>query len=346
MLQRQAFFAASMRVLFGALALATFPSVFPRLTGFRWLLIAYTALAAVAMLLVWFDFGGRFRAYLLGIIDVILLTVLLYLVGPSTSVLVSAYFMLAILNALVVSAGFGLFMAAAGSLTYGVIAIADAARLPLLGLPPERWASEPPWAPADAFFSWIFLSAMLGGSTLVVATLVRRVEEHEARLQELSTHDPLTGLFNRRHLMDTLDRELARVRRGSDLSVLLLDLDGFKRINDMHGHERGDRLLEELAGVLDDGTRETDVPGRWGGDEFVVLLPDTRRDEAQRVASRLAERIRDVGERFDSQCPVTASVGLAKARLDDTPNTLLDRADAHAYQAKEAGGDRVVVARA
>ncbi|MFW6087430.1 MAG: GGDEF domain-containing protein, partial [Myxococcota bacterium] len=123
-------------------------------------------------------------------------------------------------------------------------------------------------------------------------------------------------------------------------------LDGFKRINDTHGHERGDRLLEELAGVLDDGTRETDVPGRWGGDEFVVLLPDTRPDEAQRVASRLAEHIRDVGERFDSQRTVTASVGLAKARLDDTPNTLLDRADAHAYQAKEAGGDRVVVAHA
>lgn len=343
-LQRQAFFASSMRLLFGILALTTFPSVFPRLTSFRTALIGYTALAAVSMVLVKLDIGGRLRAYLLGIIDLSLLSTLLYTVGPASSVMVAAYFLLAILNALVVSPGFGLTLAVGGSLSYGVILIAEVLRVPLLGSTPERWALEAPVSTGHALFAWIFVSFMLGGSTLVVANLVRRLERDEARLQELSQHDPLTGLFNRRHLLDCLGRELARVQRGHPLTVLMLDLDGFKRINDNHGHAIGDQLLEELADALRKTTRATDVPGRWGGDEFVVLLPDTTIDEAQRVAARLTEQIRLVGERFDRQRAVTASVGLADARAGEGAASVLSRADDQAYASKQAGGDRVSMA--
>ncbi|MFW6051616.1 MAG: diguanylate cyclase domain-containing protein [Myxococcota bacterium] len=339
-LQRQAFFAASMRLLFGVLALASFPAVFPDLLAFRWLLVAYTSFSAAAMVLVYFEVGGRFRPYALGVIDVALLTVLLFLVGPS-SVLVSAYFLLAILNALVVSAGYGVFLALAGSVSYALVLVVELARLPLLGNAPARWLEEPVLSIGHASFAWAFVTVMLSGSTAVVANLVRRLEEDEARLQELIIQDPLTGLFNRRHIMDTLDRELARVRRGHPLSVLMMDLDGFKRINDTHGHEQGDRLLEQLAAALESVTRATDIPGRWGGDEFVVLLPDTRADEAERVASRLAERIREIGEQFDPERVVTASIGIAGAGPEDTPNGLLHRADRRAYQAKQAGGDRV-----
>lgn len=343
-LQRQAFFAASMRVLFGVLALSTFHDVFPQLEDYRWLLLGYTGMALVAMVLVWFNVGGRFRAYLLGIIDMLLLSLLIHLVGPSHSVLVSAYFLLAILNALVVSAGFGLFMAIAGSATYGFMLLIDMLRYPIGLPPPDRWVTEAPLSSGAAFFAWMFVSVMLGGSTLVVANLVRRVEEDEARLQRLSKHDPLTGLFNRRHLLECLDRELARVKRGRSLATLMIDLDRFKRINDTYGHAQGDRLLKRLADTLRESTRETDVPGRWGGDEFVVLLPDTEADEAQRVAARLTERIRATSEQFDAEAVVTASIGLSTAQPSDGPNAIIDRADARAYDAKQQGGDRVVVA--
>lgn len=344
MLQRSAFFAASLRLVFGAMALVMFPGVFPGMADIRGVLLVYIALAVVGQVAVYFDFGGRTRPILLGVVDVTLLSFLLFALGPSAMALVAAYFMLALLNALVVTPGFGAFMAAASSILLGVVLWAESFQWPLLGLQPSHWQTSGPLHPGIALFSWVFVSVMLGGATMVVVNLARRVERHERRLQELSQHDPLTGLFNRRHLSTALERELARAQRGNPLSILMLDLDNFKRINDTRGHAEGDRMLLELADVLRTSTRTVDVPGRWGGDEFVILLPDTTSDEASMVAARLAEQIRLVGEAFDPEHPVTASVGLAQAEPEDTPHTLLARADTRAYAAKRSGGDRVSLA--
>jgi diguanylate cyclase (GGDEF)-like protein len=340
MMQRSAFFAASLRLVFGV-GLLMFPAVFPELRELRGVLLGYVALAAVAQILVHFRIGGRARPILLGVIDVTLLSFLMYGLGPSAMALAAAYFMLAVLNTLVVSAGFGLFMAVAGSVLFGVVMLAETMRWTFFGMTPDHWAKQGSLSAGLSFFSWVFVSVMLIGATMVVVNLVRRVDRNERALQQLSQHDPLTGLFNRRYLSAALERELARAQRGNPLSILMIDLDGFKHINDTRGHVAGDHLLEALADVLRTATRTVDVPGRWGGDEFVVLLPDTTADEATMVAARLAEQIRLVGERFDADHPVTASVGLAQAEPGDTPHNILARADARAYDAKRAGGDRV-----
>jgi diguanylate cyclase (GGDEF)-like protein len=342
MLQRSAFFAASMRLVVGVLMLLTFSRVYPDLDSVRGVMLGYVGLAVVAQVLVYFQIGGMVRPVVLGIIDVTVVTVLLHLAGP-TEVIISAYYLIAILNALVVTPAFGMTMAGAASMLYGFIMAAEAARWPPLWVLPERWQGTAPMPNNEAFFSWVFVSVTLAAATLVVVRLVRRIEGHEQHLQSLSQHDALTGLFNRRHLLTVLERELARVQRGQPLSLVMLDLDGFKRINDVHGHERGDALLLQLSEVLRQTTRSVDVPGRWGGDEFVVLLPDTTVESAEIVASRLAFKIREAGTVFDPDLPVTASVGLAQAKPGDTPRDLLARADTLAYESKRAGGDRVSV---
>src|SRR5690606_35897552 len=100
---------------------------------------------------------------------------------------------------------------------------------------------------------------------------------------------PLTQLYNRRHLMERLESELARVRRGKPLAVVMVDLDRFKRVNDDTGHQRGDSLLQDLARGLARAVREADVVGRYGGDEFVVILPDTSPADAEIAAARVVD---------------------------------------------------------
>jgi len=141
--------------------------------------------------------------------------------------------------------------------------------------------------------------------------------------------------------MQRLEVELARVRRGNPLAVLMIDLDRFKRVNDRRGHHRGDEVLEAIAKALSDATREVDVPGRYGGDEFVVVLPDTTPSAAVQVGERLVASVREAGRRVDAELPVTASVGLAFALEDDEARKLIQRADKRAYMAKEAGGDQL-----
>src|SRR5262249_10125157 len=152
------------------------------------------------------------------------------------------------------------------------------------------------------------------GSTSIVALLVRQVRRREqelveanARLEDLSQRDPLTELYNRRYLYERLDHELARVRRGHPLAVVMIDLDRFKAVNDAHGHLQGDRLLRDIAAAVASTTRVTDVPGRYGGDEFLIVLPDTDLERARTVAQRVAESVRTAGWRFEAPHPVTAS---------------------------------------
>jgi diguanylate cyclase (GGDEF)-like protein len=175
------------------------------------------------------------------------------------------------------------------------------------------------------------------------------VQQHEAdlvavneRLEQLSQLDPLTNLYNRRHLFARIEAELARVRRGRPLAMLMLDLDSFKKVNDTQGHLRGDVLLKEIAAALAATTRTSDVTGRYGGDEFAIILPDTEPEQAMAVAERVAKSVRDVSTKFDAVPPVTASVGIAIAEPADTVAGLLRRADENAYRAKRDGGDRVV----
>lgn len=151
----------------------------------------------------------------------------------------------------------------------------------------------------------------------------------------LAVLDPLTGVHNRHGVAPSLDDVLDR---PGEAGVIMLDLDHFKAINDLHGHADGDRILREVGGVLVAHTRDADVVGRWGGEEFVVVVPDGGPD----VALRVAERIRLALHRIRADRKVTGSLGVALVRPGDTAESLLERADHALYRAKRRGRDRVM----
>src|SRR3954447_26230179 len=177
-------------------------------------------------------------------------------------------------------------------------------------------------------------------------TNVTERKSFESQLQFLADHDPLTGLFNRRRFVDELDLEIKLMRRdGHPSSLLLLDLDGLKRVNDTLGHQGGDALLRQTAELLRDRLRETDSVGRLGGDEFAVLLRGSRVNEAAAVGQDLLERFRN-REQVLSVEPAhpTISVGLTSLRRNFTgAEEAIGSADLAMYEAKRTGGDRVAM---
>jgi two-component system cell cycle response regulator len=166
--------------------------------------------------------------------------------------------------------------------------------------------------------------------------------ERERGLEELAYNDELTRLYNRRFLtrqMSALVRSATRHRRT--LSCVLVDIDRFKSINDQHGHARGDAVLARVAARMQHVLREEDYAGRWGGEEFLVLLPDIDEEGAQATAERLRA---SVGDRPVAGLRVTVSAGCATWSHGESPDDLLRRADAALYAAKRGGRDQVAQA--
>ncbi len=167
-------------------------------------------------------------------------------------------------------------------------------------------------------------------------------------LRSQSILDPLTGVYNRRFMEETLEREIHRSERNQrELSVLMFDLDRFKQFNDTFGHEAGDALLRELGMTLKAGIRGSDVACRFGGEEFVLILPETTLENARVRAEELREKIRQltVMHRGQALGIVTMSVGVAAyPQHADTSEGLLRAADSALYRAKSEGRDRVIVA--
>ncbi|MBV6661051.1 diguanylate cyclase [Pseudomonas yamanorum] len=171
---------------------------------------------------------------------------------------------------------------------------------------------------------------------------LKRVEEE---LRALSITDSLTGIHNRRYFQDRLKAEMIRVKRASGaLSVIMFDIDHFKRINDQHGHAVGDEVLKELCRRISQRLRRTDVFCRLGGEEFVVLCPNTDGSQALSVALELWQALRS--EPMEDVGIVTASFGIASWRVEEGVDGLLLRADSGVYAAKQAGRDRVEAERA
>jgi len=179
-------------------------------------------------------------------------------------------------------------------------------------------------------------------------TLVALVVSHfVAELKNASRYDALTGLLNRRAFDETLVTEVHRTRRmGEPFSVLMIDADHFKEINDRDGHAAGDRALQHLATLLAAHMRDIDRVGRYGGEEFVVLLPGTTQSDALVTAERLREKVQSLPPRWQERAlPLTVSIGVSEWRGDeDDVASLLARADAALYRAKEGGRNCVVVA--
>ena len=176
----------------------------------------------------------------------------------------------------------------------------------------------------------------LTGSLLNENLLLRRRRQ---RAQQFAMLDPLTRLFNRRMGLHTLDQEIARADRSAQpLTVLMCDLDHFKHLNDTHGHLQGDQALRATADVLRQTLRRTDTICRFGGEEFLVVLPDTAPEDATVLATRLFVAIEECGHRIG--LPLTVSIGLTALRPNDTKEALLHRADQALYASKGLGRNR------
>jgi diguanylate cyclase (GGDEF)-like protein/PAS domain S-box-containing protein len=185
------------------------------------------------------------------------------------------------------------------------------------------------------------------GGVVGSAALIRDITEEkrlEERLRRLSTTDGLTGLFNRRHLDETLTTELERaLRYNAPLSIMMFDVDHFKRFNDEHGHDQGDRVLQAIAQSLQEHVRKVDVPCRYGGEEFLAILPGTN----QAGAIIVSERLRHAIEQMEVDgLNVTISIGVASVPELDVRSsaTLVEAADSALYRAKRAGRNQVIAA--
>lgn len=170
-------------------------------------------------------------------------------------------------------------------------------------------------------------------------------EEAEERLHRMASTDALTGLANRKHLREVLDQALERARRtGACFSILEMDLDYFKAINDQYGHDMGDQVLRAVADALNERLRAADTPARWGGEEFLVLLPETDLESARHVAESIRATLGRLDLRAEGDpLTITASIGIAEFPRDGkTLRELILAADNRLYQAKDQGRDRVV----
>jgi diguanylate cyclase (GGDEF)-like protein len=194
---------------------------------------------------------------------------------------------------------------------------------------------------------------MWGGVTNRVVSLIvigvtvfgmGRLAAYEERLLIESMTDPLTGLLNRRYFNEQTQKEVARSRRhGLRFSVLMIDIDHFKRINDMHGHPIGDMAIKALAEVCNKALRPQDILARYGGEEFILTLPHTDEEGASVVAERIRQTVEQV-ELVAEAGPVrfTVSIGIATYKKDMPLEQIVGRADQALYKAKQSGRNRVV----
>ncbi len=205
-----------------------------------------------------------------------------------------------------------------------------------------------------ANFVAIFLLTVLTISLLIVLIYLMlrqlRIKLDYARdlLDRMSKTDILTEISNRRHLMERFNNELERAKRaGNSLCCIMMDVDHFKAINDTFGHLKGDDVLRELAKILKDSIRTYDVVGRYGGEEFMIILPDTNLENAAKLAERIRQKVEsDLGNKsnLSASNSVTISLGLTGMRDDDTSfETIIKRADEALYRAKESGRNRVEI---
>lgn len=177
----------------------------------------------------------------------------------------------------------------------------------------------------------------------------QELEKVNSQLRETAARDSLTGLYNRRHFGELLGQFFAEARRyNTDLTCMMIDLDNFKRVNDTLGHQIGDRLLQLTARAIHESVRESDVAVRYGGDEFLVLLPRTTPADAQMSAKRILSRFHaDVAARLPDAAVASLSIGLASREQDQPPSgeALVRLADEALYLAKAGGKDRIMVVR-
>jgi diguanylate cyclase (GGDEF)-like protein len=193
------------------------------------------------------------------------------------------------------------------------------------------------------------MTVLLGFGVILITSLgflLLHKERSEEIAQKLALTDPLTGAFNRRTFLELCEKEIARTRRAKgSLSLIMLDLDHFKQINDRNGHLAGDEVLKGIVGVVLTCLRKEDLLVRYGGEEFCILLPNVAIDRAAAMAERIREAAQQAHFSFNGRAlPVTISIGVSTLSAEGTEGVdrLVNRADEALYAAKKAGRNRVV----
>jgi len=183
-----------------------------------------------------------------------------------------------------------------------------------------------------------------------------KVSQAEQKIQELTSvleyineranEDYLTGTLNRRGMEEALEREFSRAdRHNTSLCIAMMDIDHFKKINDVLGHSTGDEALTHFAKIIKEVKRTTDVLARYGGEEFIIILPNTEQDDAVKVIERVQRKLtKEFFMHSDERVVITFSAGVAKRIGKETPGEIIARADAALYAAKNAGRNRVIAA--
>ena len=199
----------------------------------------------------------------------------------------------------------------------------------------SHW-DNPQWN-ALALARFIIASLVL---VFVIYMLEYTLDKLQNELSHLSLTDPLTQLYNRRHIHTVLSKEIKKMHRNNTpLSLAILDLDNFKNINDTYGHNAGDKVLRRFAAMLKQYLREIDTIGRWGGEEFIIVMPQTEFHDAQKILHRLQTKLRQ--EHFEPVDTLTCSCGLCSAHSNNvTQHDLIHHADLALYKAKREGKDR------
>ncbi len=173
--------------------------------------------------------------------------------------------------------------------------------------------------------------------------LERKVLERTSALKEMAQRDSLTQLYNHGAILKRLEEQILLVKRyGRPLSILMLDIDHFKKINDSWGHQQGDIILKQSCRVIQQSLRDSDLAGRYGGEEFLIILPETQLEDAIHAAERIRSRIEKLGPTLSPPIRFTVSGGIADFRDNISAEEMIDQADKHLYRAKEGGRNRVV----
>jgi len=202
----------------------------------------------------------------------------------------------------------------------------------------KEWVSE-------RVFKLSQLVANIAANALENAILFESIKSAQEYFEEVSVRDDLTKLYNRRHFYNRLKEEFSRsIRYGDPLSLLFIDVDDFKRINDTYGHAAGDRVLQEIGRLLKGAARESDLPARCGGDEFAMLLPNTSAEGAYELATRVAKLIQSHSIDEINNEEITTSVGVATSfdKNVESYEELVRQADDAMYKSKESGKGKVV----
>ena len=173
-------------------------------------------------------------------------------------------------------------------------------------------------------------------------TDITKLKEKSNLFEYQASHDKLTGLFNRNKFDEVYSKELKRSKRyNNELSMIIFDIDDFKMVNDNYGHQIGDDVLKEIAKIIQNGVREQDINVRWGGEEFLILLPQTNLEGAVIVASKISIAIKE--HLFSNKdLRITASFGVSQLLSEDTETTFISRGDNLLYEAKKTGKDKVI----